>query len=92
MMNNMKEYSVGCVFASLLLVFSIFTLFSITEVNADEGISVNPTAYENTIIVELENESTSKVKTIRMWPGGEITFESFKSESGWGGGSSFCDF
>ena len=82
----MKEYSVGCVFASLLLVFSIFTLFSIVEVNAEEGISVNANGYENTIIVEFENDSESEIKTVRVWPGGEITFQSFKSEPGWGGG------
>ena len=84
-MNSMKYY-LGGISASLLLVFSILTLFSITEVNADEGISVNPTGYENTIIVEFENNSDSKIKTVRMWAGGEITFESFKSEPGWGGG------
>ena len=85
MMNSMKYY-LGGISASLFLVFSIFTLFPITEVNAEEGISVNPTGYENTIIVEFENNSDSKIKTVRMWPGGEITFESFKSEPGWGGG------
>jgi hypothetical protein len=85
-MNNMKKYSVGGIFISLLLVFSIFTLFSISEVNADEGISVNASGYENTIIIELENDGESKIKTVRIWPGGEITFESFKSEPGWGGG------
>ena len=82
----MKRYSVGGIFTSLLLVFSIFILFSISEVNAEEVISVNASGYENTIIVEFENESESKIKTVRMWPGGEITFESFKSEPGWGGG------
>ena len=74
-MNSMKYY-LGGISASLLLVFSILTLFSITEVNADERISVNPIGYENTIIVEFENNSDSKIKTVRMWPGGEITFES----------------
>ena len=85
MMNNMKYY-LGGISASLFLVFAIFTLFSITGVNAEEGISVNPIGYENTIIVEFENNSDSKIKTVRMWSGGEITFESFKSEPGWGGG------
>jgi len=70
----------------VLLIFSIFTLISISEVNAEEVISVNAKGYENTIIIEFENESTSKIKTIRMWPGGEVTFTSFKSEPGWGGG------
>jgi len=80
------KYSLGGISASLFLAFSIFTLFSITEVNAEEGISVNPTGYENTIIVEFENNSDSKIKTVRVWSSGEITFESFKSEPGWGGG------
>ena len=76
----------GGIFVSLLLIFSIFTLLSISEVNAEEKISVNASGYENTIVVEFENESTSKIKTIKMWPGGEVVFEIFKSEPGWGGG------
>ena len=82
----MRRYSTSGIFISVLLVFSIFTLISISEVNAEEVISVNAKGYENTIIVEFENESTSEIKTIRMWPGGEVTFTSFKSEPGWGGG------
>ena len=85
-MNCMKRYSTSAIFISMLLVFSIFTLISISEVNAAEVISVNAKGYENTIIIEFENESTSKIKTIKVWPGGEVTFTSFKSEPGWGGG------
>ena len=85
-MNDMRRYSRAGVFTSLLLVFSVFTLLSISEVNAEEIISVNAEGYQNTILVEFENESTSKIKTIRIWPSGETTFESFKSEPGWGGG------
>ena len=85
-MNGMRKYSTSGIFISVLLVFSIFTLISISEVNAAEVISVNAKGYENTIIIEFENESTSEIKTIRVWAGGEITFTSFKSEPGWGGG------
>ena len=85
-MNDMRRYSASGIFISVLLVFSIFTLISISEVNAAEVISVNAKGYENTIIIEFENESTSEIKTIRVWPGGEVTFTSFKSEPGWGGG------
>lgn len=85
-MNDMRKYSTSGIFISVLLVFSIFTLISISEVNAAEVISVNAKGYENTIIIEFENESTSKIKTIRVWAGGEVTFTSFKSEPGWGGG------
>ena len=85
-MNCMKRYSTTAILISVLLVFSIFTLISISEVNAAEVISVNAKGYENTIIIEFENESMSKIKTIRMWSGGEVEFTSFKSEPGWGGG------
>ena len=85
-MNDMRRYSTSGIFISVLLVLSIFTLISISEVNAAEVISVNAKGYENTIIIEFENESTSKIKTIKVWPGGEVTFTSFKSELGWGGG------
>jgi len=85
-MNDMRRHSTSGIFISVLLVLSIFTLISISEVNAAEVISVNAKGYENTIIIEFENESTSKIKTVKMWPGGEVTFTSFKSESGWGGG------
>ena len=85
-MNSMKRYSISGIFISVLLVFSIFTLLSISEVNAEEAISVNAVSYENTIIIEFENESTSKIKTIKIWLSGDATFKSFKSEPGWGGG------
>ena len=85
-MNCMKRYSTSGIFISVLLVFSIFTLISISEVNAEEVISVNAKGYENTIVIEFENESASGIKTIKMWAGGEVTFTSFKSEPGWGGG------
>jgi len=85
-MNVMRKYSTSAIFISVLLVLSIFTLISISEVNAAEVISVNAKGYENTIIIEFENESASKIKTIKVWPGGEVTFTSFKSEPGWGGG------
>ena len=65
-MNDMRRYLIGGIFTSLLLVFATFTLFSISEVNAEGTISVNADGYENTILVEFENESTYKIKTIRM--------------------------
>ena len=83
-MNDMKVYKLSGIFASVLLIFSIFTLLSISEVNAEEVISVNAKGYQNTIIIEFENESASKIKTIKMWLGGDATFKSFKVESDWG--------
>ena len=84
-MNSMRRYSTIGIFTSVLLVVSIFTLLSISEVNAEEVISVNAKSYENTIIIEFENESTSKIKTIRIWLGGDKSFKSCKTEPGSGG-------
>jgi len=83
-MNDMKRYKVVGIFASVLLVFSVLTLLSISEVNAEEAVSVNTKGYENTIIIEFENESASKIKTIKMWLGGDVAFKSFKAEPDWG--------
>jgi len=83
-MNDMKVYKLSGIFALVLLVFSIFTLLSVSEVNADEAISVSAESYQNTIIIEFENESASKIKTISMWLGGDATFKSFKAEPDWG--------
>jgi len=83
-MNDMKGYKLSGIFVSVLLIFSIFTLLSISEVNADEAISVSAKSYQNTIIIEFENESASKIKTIKMWLGEDATFKSFKAEPGWG--------
>jgi len=82
----MKKYSMGGIFTSLLLVFSVFTLLSISEVNAEDVISVNAESYENTIIIEFKNDGTSKIKAVKIRPGGDVSFKSFKTEPGWGGG------
>jgi len=82
----MKKYSIGGIFTSLLLVFSVFTLLSISEVNAEDVISVNAEGYQNTVIIEFKNDGTSEIKTVRIWTGGETSFKSFKTEPGWGGG------
>ena len=83
-MNDMKRWKIRGVFASVLLIFSIFTLLSISEVNADEAISVSAKSYQNTIIIEFENGSDVKVYSIKMWLGGDATFKSFKAEPNWG--------
>ena len=62
----MKRRSICGICTSALLVVSIFTLLSISEVNAEEVISVNAISYENTVIIEFKNDSTSKIKTIRI--------------------------
>ena len=84
-MNNMLVYSKYVILSSMILLLSIFTIFSISEVQAAENIFVDAKSFENTIIIEFKNEegNTSNIKTIRMWLAPDNSFKSFKSEPGW---------
>ena len=85
-MNNMLIYSKYVISGSLILVLSIFTIFSISEVQAAENISVNAKSFENTIIIEFTNGNTQDIKTIKIWLSTDNSFKTFKSETDWGGG------
>ena len=75
-MNDMKVYKLSGMFLhQCYSYFLIFTLLSISEVSADEAISVSAKSYQNTIIIEFENESASKIKTIKMWLGGRCDIQ-----------------
>nr|AIE93241.1 hypothetical protein [uncultured marine thaumarchaeote AD1000_33_B07] len=87
--NNMQVYSKYVISVSLILILSIFTIFSISEVQAAENIFVNAKSFENTIIIEFENGLVGvddTIKTIKIWLGPDNSFKSFKSEPDWGGG------
>ena len=61
-MNNMQVYSKYVISGSLILILSIFTIFSISEVQAAENISVNAKSFENTVIIEFTNQNTPNIK------------------------------
>ena len=85
----MQVYSKYVISVSLILILSIFTIFSISEVQAAENIFVNAKSFENTIIIEFENGLVGvddTIKTIKIWLGPDNSFKSFKSEPDWGGG------
>ena len=75
------------IFASVLLVLSLFTIFSLSEAAAIDAISVSAEGLSNTIILEILNDenNTSKIKTVNVWVGSDNSFKSFKAESGWTG-------
>ena len=82
----MQVYSKYMILVPMILVLSIFTIFSISEVHAAENIFVNAKSFENTIIIEFNNGYTENIKTVKIWLGTDNSFKSFKSELGWGGG------
>ena len=71
-----------------LVVLSVLVVFSISEVSAEEKISVSAKSFDNTIIIEFESEekNTSNIKTVKIWLSADNSFKSFKSDLGWGGG------
>ena len=75
------------ILASVLLVLTLFTIFSLPEAAAADTISVSAKGLSNTIILEILNDknNTSKIKTINVWLSSDNTFKSFKAEPGWTG-------
>jgi len=88
-MNPMKNYSKVNFIIILLAVVSLLVVLPPSEITAAETISVNAKNLDNTIIIEFSNSpnNTSEIKMIKVWLGGDKTFKSFKTESGWGGGT-----
>jgi len=87
LINNM-HWSYRGVFLSLVLVVSIFTVFSISETEAQvKDISASSVGFEETTIIEFQSskQSNSDIYKIRMWLGSDFTFKSFKTEKGWTG-------
>ena len=75
------------ILASVLLVLTLFTIFSLSEAAAADTISVSAKGLSNTIILEILNDknNTSKIKTINVWVSTDNSFKSFKVEPGWTG-------
>ena len=71
---------------SLLLVVSLFTVVSLNEIDAQEKVvSAKSIGFEETTIIEFENNGKSEIQTFRIWLGKDISFKSFKTEKGWTG-------
>ena len=70
------------IFLSVALLFSIALLTS--NVYGQEA-SISSISLEETSILELSNDSTGQVNTLRIWVGSDFNIESFKTEKGWTG-------
>ncbi len=75
------------ILASVLLVLTLFTIFSLPEAAAADTISVSAKGLSNTIILEILNDknNTSKIKVINVWVSTDNSFKSFEVEPGWTG-------
>ena len=86
-MNQMYVASKFGMLASVLLVLTLFTIFSLPEAAAADTISASTKGLSNTIILEIINNenNTSNIKTINVWVSTDNSFKSFKVEPGWTG-------
>ena len=75
------------IFFSVLLVLSLFTIFSLSEAAAADTISVSAKGLSNTVILEIHNDNnnTSKIKAVNVWVSTDNSFKSFQTEPGWTG-------
>ena len=83
-LKNMSKSSARGVILSVVLLFSL-TLLTIPTFAYADKVDVKSVALEETTIIELTNNSDKEVKTLRIWLGSGVSFESFKTEKGWAG-------
>jgi hypothetical protein len=51
----------------------------------ENAVTSKSIAFEDTTIIEFENNDSVEIETIRMWLGNDFTFKSFKTEKSWTG-------
>ncbi len=72
--------------AAVLLVMFSFTLTISEPTDAyAEGATMTSIALEETIVLELTNDSDVGIVMLRIWPEPDFNFQSFKTERGWAG-------
>ena len=79
---NMIKSSRRGIFLSVVILFSIAVIVSPSNAHA-ENIDVKIIGLDETSIIIVTNESIQEIKTLRVWLGENVNFESFKTEKGW---------
>lgn len=82
--NSMNKSSMSGISISILVLFSISLILIPSEGYAEE-IDVVSNGLDETAIITVANNSDKEINTFRIWLGGELNFESFKTEKGWTG-------
>jgi len=80
----MSRSSTRGIFLSVALLFSVVLVMFPSDAHGEE-ISVTSIALEETTVLELTNDSTEEISTLRIWLGSDFNFKSFKTEKGWTG-------
>ena len=80
--NSMKISPIRGIYLSTTILFSIFLVLIPIDVYANE-VDVKTVGLEETSIITITNNSEENIKMFRIWLGGDLNFESFKTEKGW---------
>ena len=82
--NSTNKSTMSGISISILVLFSISLILIPSEGYAEE-IDVVSNGLDETAIITVANNSDKEINTFRVWLGGELNFESFKTEKGWTG-------
>ncbi|HXV50648.1 MAG TPA: biofilm-associated protein, partial [Nitrosopumilaceae archaeon] len=73
------------IFLAVMLLFVYTIFFNIDSFAQENAVTSNSMAFEDTTIIEFENNDSVEIETIRMWLGSDFAFKSFKTEKSWTG-------
>jgi len=73
------------VFLAIVFLFVCTIFFNIDSFAQENSVTSKSVAFEDTTIIEFENNDSVEIETIRMWLGSDFTFKSFKTEKSWTG-------
>ena len=81
----MKQFLTRRVFLVIAFLFVCTIFANIDSFAQENSVTSNSAAFEDTTIIEFENNDSVELETVRMWLGNDFTFKSFKTEKNWTG-------
>jgi len=81
----MKQFLARRVFLVIVFLFVCTIFANIDSFAQENAVTSNSVAFEDTTIIEFENNASVELETVRMWLGDDFTFKSFKTEKNWTG-------
>ena len=81
----MRQFLARRIFLVIVFLFACTIFANIDSFAQENSVMSDSVAFEDTTIIEFENNNSAEIKTIRMWLGEDFTFKSFKTEKSWTG-------
>ncbi|MBI2005780.1 MAG: biofilm-associated protein [Nitrosopumilales archaeon] len=81
----MKQFLARRIFLVIAFLFVCTIFANIDSFAQENAVTSNSVAFEDTTIIEFENNDSVELETVRMWLGSDFTFKSFKTEKNWTG-------